>query len=132
MRLKVLLPTHLFLEREVTRVVAEAENGEFCLLPRHVDFATALVPGLLSYTPSDDDGNEEFLGVDEGVLVKQADEVLVSTRRAVRGPELGTVRRTVEEEFRVVDERERTARSAMAKLEADFFHRFLELGERRA
>ena len=28
------------------KLVAEAPNGAFCLLPRHVDFVAALVPGL--------------------------------------------------------------------------------------
>ena len=47
MKLKVLLPTEIFINEEVEKVVAEADNGYFCLLPRHVDFVSALVPGLL-------------------------------------------------------------------------------------
>ena len=39
MRLKVLLPTPVLEDEEVAKVVAGAENGSFCLLPRHVDFA---------------------------------------------------------------------------------------------
>jgi F-type H+-transporting ATPase subunit epsilon len=50
MNLKVLLPTEILIEREVTKIVAEAENGFFCILPRHVDFAAALVPGILAFT----------------------------------------------------------------------------------
>ncbi len=45
MKLKVLLPTEIFINEEVEKVVAEADNGYFCLLPRHVDFVSALVPG---------------------------------------------------------------------------------------
>ncbi len=52
MRLRVLLPTEVLLDVEVTKVIAEAENGFFCLLPRHVDFVAALVPGILYYTTS--------------------------------------------------------------------------------
>jgi F-type H+-transporting ATPase subunit epsilon len=37
MRLKVLLPTMVLVDEAVSKVVAEAENGAFCLLPKHVD-----------------------------------------------------------------------------------------------
>ena len=127
MRLKVLLPTEVLLDKEVAKVIAEAENGSFCLLPRHIDFVAALVPGLLSFTL--DEGHEEFLAIDEGILIKCGAEVLVSTRTAVRGPDLGALRHTVEERFRHIDEREKQARAAVARLEVDLVRRFMELGE---
>ncbi|HBE49542.1 MAG TPA: F0F1 ATP synthase subunit epsilon, partial [Cyanobacteria bacterium UBA11369] len=49
MKLKVLLPTKILLEEEVSKITAEAANGSFCLLPRHIDFVTALVPGILIF-----------------------------------------------------------------------------------
>jgi len=124
-KLKVLLPTQVLVDEEVAKVTAEAPNGSFCLLPRHVDFVASLVPGLLSFEPRG--GGEEFLATDEGTLVKCGDEVLVSTRRAVRGADLGALRETVDEKFRVLDEHERAARRAAAKLEADLVRRFMEI-----
>lgn len=128
MKLKILLPAKVFLEQEVNKIVAEAENGSFCLKPRHVDFVAALVPGLLSYTT--ESGEEIFLGVDEGILVKCGQEVLVSTRHAVRGPDLGQLQRTIREEYATLDDREKLARSATARLEANLVRRFVELQER--
>jgi F-type H+-transporting ATPase subunit epsilon len=125
MRLKVLLPSEVLLDAAVTKVNAEAENGAFCLLPRHIDFVAALVPGLLSFETEDE--REEFLAVDEGILVKCGVQVLVSTRQAVRGPDLGSLRQAIDEQFRAVDEQERKARAAAARLEADLVRRFLEL-----
>jgi len=125
MKLKVLLPTEVLIEEEVTKVIAEAHNGFFCLLPKHVDFVAAIVPGILSFETNR--GREEFLAVDEGVLIKCGQEVFVSTRNAVRGPDLGQLKRTVVEKFQVLDEREKAARSAMAKIEAGFVRRFLEI-----
>jgi F-type H+-transporting ATPase subunit epsilon len=125
MRLRVLLPTEILVDETVRKVTAEAQNGYFCLLPRHIDMTAALVPGLLSFL--DGGGKETFLAVDEGVLVKCGQEVLVSARNAVRGPDLGTLRQTVEEQFKVMDQREGKARSAMAKIEAGFVRRFLEI-----
>jgi F-type H+-transporting ATPase subunit epsilon len=124
--LKVLLPTEVLVDEPVTKVVAEAGNGSFCLLPRHVDFTAALVPGLLAFVPAAS-GEEAFLAVDEGILVKVGPQVLVSTRNAVRGTDLETLRQTVEDRFEQFDERERQTRASMAKLEADFVRRFLEM-----
>jgi len=49
MNLKILLPTEILLDEEVTKVSAEAENGSFTLLPNHIDFVTAIVPGILFF-----------------------------------------------------------------------------------
>jgi F-type H+-transporting ATPase subunit epsilon len=125
MNLKVLLPAEVLVKEEVAKVTAEAANGSFCLLPKHVDFVAALVPGILSFETAG--GRETFVAVDEGILVKCGDEVMVSTRNAMRGPDLGQLRRTVEERFKVLDDREKTARSAMVKIEAGFVRRFLEI-----
>lgn len=126
MNLRILLPTRILLDRPVDKVTAEAENGSFCLLPRHVDFATALVPGLLSYTSGE---QEEFVAIDEGILVKKGAEVLVSVRDAMIGPDLGFLRLMVRERYEKLDEREKRARSALVRLEADFVRRFIELRE---
>ncbi len=128
MRLRVLLPTEVVVDEKVTKIVAEAENGSFCLLPRHIDFVSALAPGLLSFVS---EGKERHLAVDEGILVKIGDTVHVSTQRAVYGPDLGGLQEAVKQQFRILDDRERAARSAVAKLEAGFVRRFLDMGEGR-
>ncbi len=125
MNLKILLPSRVFLETRVSKVVGEAKNGSFCLRPRHVDFVTALAPGLLSF--HSEEGKEVFLAVDEGILVKCGAEILVSTRHAVQGPDLGQLKQTVREEYENLDERERLTRSATARLEANLVRRFVEL-----
>jgi len=128
MKLKVLLPSKIFINREVTKVTAEAQNGHFCLLPRHVDFVAALVPGLLSF--EDTEGQEHFIAIDEGALVKCGPEVLVSTRSAAQDGDLGQLRHVVREQFEMLDERERLARSATARLEAGLVRRFMEFDKK--
>ena len=127
MNLRVYRPGRILVEDSVTKLVAEAENGSFCLLPRHIDFVAALAPGLLFYVR--ESGDEEFLAVAEGILVKKGLDVFVSTVDAVRGPDLGQLKHTVRERCEMLDERERLARSALARLEADFVRRFTELRE---
>jgi len=117
MRLKVILPMRIFLDQEVTKVIAESTNGSFCLLPKHIDFVAALVPGIILF---ESEKEEEYLAVDEGILVKRASEVRVSTRRAVRSRDLGELKSIVKQEFRTLDEKEKKTRTILAKLEADF------------
>lgn len=124
MKLKVLIPETVFLEKEVDKVVAEAANGSFALLPRHVDFVAPLVPGILTCAVGED---EEFLAVDRGILVKVGDEVLVSVQRAVRGPNLESLQQTVRDHFRKLNEEEEAVRHALDRLEADVMRRFVEL-----
>jgi F-type H+-transporting ATPase subunit epsilon len=128
MKLKILLPTQVFVDQEVEKITAEAENGFFTLLPRHIDFVAPLASGLLSFVTSE--GKEEFLAVDGGTLVKRGQEVLVSTRNSVRGPDLGKLREVIVEHYKKIDEHEKQVRSATAKLEADLVQRFIELRDR--
>ena len=125
MNFKILLPYEVFVHTNVDKVKAEAANGSFCLLPRHIDFVATLVPGLLSVQKNG--APEEYYAMDEGVLVKKGDEVLVSTRNAVSIPDLGKLKGIVEERFKALDDREKKARTAAARLEADIVRRFMEL-----
>ena len=127
MNFKILLPTEIFMDQAVEKVVAEALNGSFCLLPNHIDFVTALAPSLMSIlTPG---GEEIFLAVDAGILVKKGFDVMVSARNAVRAPDLEGLEQVVEEQFKVIDDKEKAARTASALLEADLVRRFMELRE---
>lgn len=125
MHLKLFVPTDVLVDEDVAKVVCEAENGSFGMLPRHIDFAATLVPGVLIYETAE--GTERFVGIDQGALVKQGEFVLVSARNAVPGDDLGRLRRVVEERFIELDDRERSARMALARLEAGMVRRFIEL-----
>jgi len=127
MRLQVLLPTEVLVDEEVVKVVAEAQNGFFGLLPRHVDFVAALVPGILSFV--DREERVQLVAVDEGVLVKCGSQVRVSVLNAVRGDALADLQETVVARFRHLDDEQRSARSALGRLEAGTLRRFLELEE---
>lgn len=125
LQLRIALPTRILVDEAAGKVSADGTHGAFTLLPRHVDFLAALVPGLLTF--EDASGSERFVAVDGGLLVKYGAEVVVTTRRAVIGKDLERLRFTVEREFRAEDEREQEARRATARLEADFIRRFMDL-----
>jgi F-type H+-transporting ATPase subunit epsilon len=128
MRLKIALPTETLVDEDVVKVIAEAENGMFCLLPRHIDFVAALVPGVLYFFPSKDE--ESFAALDEGILVKCGSDVFVSALKGIRGTDLSQLERMVETSFLQLDESERKARTALARLEAGTLRGFRDLQEK--
>jgi F-type H+-transporting ATPase subunit epsilon len=128
MQIRVLLPEEILLETAAVKIIAEAVDGSFALLPRHIDFVAPLVAGIVLIT--DRAGSEIVVGTDEGTLVKCGQEVLISTRRAMIGDDLSGLRLRVEREFRTLDEHEATARTALAQLEAGIIRRFIELEEK--
>lgn len=125
MKLKVWVPTEVVLDQEVTKIKAEAENGWFGILPRHVDFVTSLVPGVLAFELS---GKQtEYLAIDHGVLVKCGPTVSISTRNAVRSADLGTLKDAVKKQFRARHEKEQAVRAFEAKLEADLVRQLMQM-----
>ena len=125
MLLKILLPAEVLLVEEVKKIVAEAENGSFCLMPNHIDFVATLAPGIFQFEKAM--GGQELLAMDVGTLVKKGADVLVSTRNAVKAPDLGKLKEVVVQQYDILDEREKMVRSAAAKLEASLIRRFVEL-----
>ncbi|RTR07234.1 F0F1 ATP synthase subunit epsilon [Halomonas nitroreducens] len=128
MQLRLLVPSEVLVDEPVTKVVAVAEDGAFCLLPRHIDFVAALVPGVFLF--HDREAQERLFAVDRGLLVKCGQEVLVSTPNAVGGDDLGQLEALVEERFLALDEQERKSRTTLARLEAGTLRRFRNLQER--
>jgi len=125
MDLWVLLPEKTYWQGKVKKIVGEAINGFFCLLPRHVDFVTIMTPGIFfALTEKEED---LYMAINEGILIKASDQVILSIRGAVRGDNLGDLKKEVEENFIKINEQEEGVRSALQKLEADFVRRFLDL-----
>lgn len=123
MHLKILLPFRVFTEvRNVRRVVAETARGSFGLLPHRLDCVAVLAAGILLYETAE--GEEIYVAVDEGVLVKSGANVRVSVRQAISGMPLGSLRDAVAQEFLTLDEGERQLRTVLAKLENGFVRRF--------
>ena len=125
MRLKVRIPTEVLLDQEVIGIKAEAENGWFTILPRHIDFVSSLVPGILCFQSPG--GAIEYLAIDRGILVKCGPAVSVSARSAVRGADLGGLREAVESQFRRLRDKEKASRVFEAGLKADLVRQLLDM-----
>ena len=128
MRLRIVLPDRVALDMEAIKIIAQATNGSFAMLPRHLDWVAPIVPGIVLVT--DPEGSETIVGTDEGTLVKCGRDVTLATRRCVVGNDLEELRLTIDASFRTPDEHEAAARSALARLETGIVRRFIELEER--
>jgi F-type H+-transporting ATPase subunit epsilon len=125
MNLKVLLPYKVFAEKTgVSRIVARSSEGSFGLLPHRLDCVAALVPGILVFETEAE--GEVYMAVDEGVLVKSGQDVLVSVRNAIGGTDLSKLHEAVGQEFLNLNDQEKKVRSVLAKLESGFIRRFAE------
>ncbi|MBR9925718.1 MAG: F0F1 ATP synthase subunit epsilon [Gammaproteobacteria bacterium] len=130
MQVTLRLPAMTLHQGPASRLFAVAENGAFGMLPNHIDFVTALVPSVLILTLAD--GEEQIFGIDEGILVKKGHQVEIAIRRGVQGTDLASLKETVQRNFIEVDEDERVARSALARLEAGMVRRFADLQRPKA
>ena len=125
MNLKILLPFQVFAEKkDVLRIVAETRNGSFGLLPHRLDCVASLEPGILTYETESE--GEVYVAVDEGVLIKTGQDVVVSVRNAIFGTDLSQLREAVKKEFLTLDEKEQNMRSVVAKLESGLIRRLVE------
>ena len=119
MDLKILLPHRIFAEiKNVSSIVAETSEGSFGLLPQRLDCVAAIVPCLFSYKTGTK--NVHYIAVDEGILVKYGNKVIMSVRNAFDSTDLKKLHESVENEYKKLDDTEREIRSTMAKMESGF------------
>ena len=125
MNLKILLPFKVFAQKnDILRIVAMTHQGSFGLLPNRLDCVASLSPGILVFESRS--GGEEYIAVDEGILIKTGREVRVSVRNAIGGMSLVKLREAVEQEFLNINEQEQKVRSVLAKMESGFIRRLVE------
>lgn len=126
MNLKIYELSTALLDKPVRKVIAEDYQGFFGLLPRHIDFVTALSPGIIAYESVE--GVMRYAAIDEGVLVKAGQDVIVTTTRAVLGNELGELKETFRQMIEAEEEHNKKLVTAAARLEADLARKFMRFG----
>lgn len=128
MHLKIMTPEQIIADRQVDKIVADGQNGFFCLKPRHIDFTSALRAGIFYYYA----GEEEFFtAIDNGILVKCGNEVLVSAHNAISGTNLSDLEQMVKQKFIEVEETEQASVLALRNLEAELVQHFVDLEKNR-
>ena len=122
MRLVVLTPQALVVDREVVHVRAEDASGSFGLLDRHADLLTALTVSVLVYRELEQ--GEHFIAVRGGILtVTGRQRIEVLTREAVAGDDLEQLEHEVLARFRRTAADEQRARRGAGRLEGALLRR---------
>ena len=114
MNLKVMTPYSVVLNTPVSQVTVEAVDGFFTLKPKHMDFVNALKAGILTYKK---EGKEFFIACNRGVVVKNGEEIAVSTPLAILGESLEDLKKKIAIDFQAMEEERKEVRLSMARLE---------------
>lgn len=114
MNLQIFTPIKILLSTTVEKVDVEAIDGFFTLLPKHIDFITALKSGILTYTI---DGEKFYAACNHGVLVKKGDVVCVSTPLAILGNDLQTLKQTITTSFQEMEQERKELNISIGRLE---------------
>ena len=120
---KVLTPSETLLDLKVKSVSAKGMEGNFGMLPRHIDYIASVVPSILSY--KDENNKKHLLAVNEGTLVKCGQNITVSVLGATLGSNMEELQKAVLESYQVFDDDEREARTALQRLEYYVFDQLM-------
>jgi len=123
MKLKFIIPYKTVLEIDVNKITAPGSNGDFQILPKHVDGTWTLKAGILIIEADKD----LYYAINQGVIVKQGNRVFISTIQAIQGDSLENLAETVEETLKVLSEKERKAREVLIKMEMETVKSFMDI-----
>ena len=123
MRVKLILPYMTILDKEVEKITAPGIEGEFQILPKHIDATWSLKPGILTINTDE----KLYFAINTGVVVKQGDIVYISVFQAIPGDSLKSLSQTVKKSLTDLSDRERKAREVLVKLEAETIKKFTEI-----
>ena len=123
MRVKLILPYRTILDKEAEKITAPGIDGEFQILPKHIDATWSLKSGILTI----DTDKKLYFAINTGVVVKQGDIVYISVFQAIPGDSLRELSETVKKSLTELSDRERKAREVLVKLEAETIKKFTEI-----
>lgn len=126
MNLIIFTPSGKILQENVKKVTVETLGGYYTLLPKHVDFVSAMKSNIVTY--ADESGAEKYAACHRGIVVKKADTVTISVQNAVLGDTLDELTQVVQYEFRENEEKRKEFNTAMARLELGLIKGFGKMG----
>jgi F-type H+-transporting ATPase subunit epsilon len=126
MTLDIILPYQQFMHHpDVTGIIADTDRGSMGLLPHRLDCVATISPGIIVIRI--ESGNEIWVAVDNGFLLKTGTTVTISVRNAFSGPDPVNLKRIVKEEFSVISDIDKKVKTIMLKLENNFIRSIMEL-----
>lgn len=92
LHLEVITPEKVVVSQEVDTVVAPGIEGEFGVLPGHINFLSGIIPGELRFHLGD---KKEYLAVTTGFAEVLADKVSILVESAEKAHDIDTERAQV-------------------------------------
>ncbi|MDF1856562.1 F0F1 ATP synthase subunit epsilon [Pseudooceanicola sp.] len=127
MRLHIVTPLSIVLDRQVESLRAEDFSGSFGIMQGHAPFLTALEISIVNWRQ---DRTEGFCAVRGGVLTVLNDTISIATREAVPGDDLATLDQDVLTRFQSDADAERVNRVESVQLQLNAIRRMVSrLGE---
>lgn len=115
MELQVITPTEIILSCPIQKITIEGIDGFRTLLPKHMDFITALKAGIMTYI-SDDNGTR-YVACNQGLCVKCGDKVSITTPWAVISDDLNNLQHHIKQAFQEMEQERKEVGVSMARLE---------------
>jgi F-type H+-transporting ATPase subunit epsilon len=133
LKLKIITPDRIVLEKDVDEVSAHAIDGGFAILKGHEPLVTALAIDVMKYST---DGTENFVSIIGGILEVANNEVTILTDAAELDTEIDEARARQAKERAEAEKTQRTDKldiqlSEMALSRAVARLRAAEFGQRR-
>ena len=124
MKLRILTPTEIVLEKDAVHVTVEDQTGSLGIRPGHASLVTALVPGIVQART--EGGSAHYVAVNGGVMLVGGDLVEIVSRQAVVGTDLAHLENNVLSEFEKDVKEDRANRAAFEKLRVSFMRGVIE------
>lgn len=115
MLFKVFSPLGILIDKSVSKIDFEAIDGFFTLLPKHIDFVSALKTGILTYTL--EGGQKSYLACYQGILIKKGESVHLTTKLGILDDDLSHLTKRIEIDFKQMEESRKESNKTMAQLE---------------
>jgi len=117
MTLDILIPNRQLKSTKADRIALTTHMGSFVLHPRHIDCVMIVRPGVLTL---EEKGEEQYLGIDDGILLKKGSHVHIACKNAIEGDSLENLKEVVQEHFIALDDRKKHFKTTLARLELEF------------
>jgi len=113
--LKVVTPTEVILSCPIQKITIEGIDGFRSLLPKHMDFITALKSGIMTYLTLDN--KTKYLACNQGLFVKCGTQVSISTPWAIISDDLQHLKQHIKQAFQEMEQERKEVGVSMARLE---------------
>lgn len=125
MQFTLVTPQGIVLQENIRKITIETLDGYYTLLPRHVDFVSALTAGIVTFLS--EDNTEKYAACHQGIIVKKGDKITISVQNAVLGETLSELQELIKIEFKQREEQRKQLNTAMARLELGIMRGFKQL-----